>query len=585
MTQPRTLPTVPALTARGVHGAVVSPHALATQAGISVLRAGGTAVDAAIATNAALAVVSSYACGLGGDAFWLVWPGAAADAATGSAGWPGAPSEAGGGAHAGGERRLVALNGSGRSARGATIEAARAAGLTAMPLRGPWTVTVPGAVRSWGDAHARFGRLPWPDLLAPAIELAGGFPASPTWSATIEGAGAVFGTSPGGWSDWAATFRPHGRPWRVGERVRLPALERTLRTLAADGPAAPYTGALAARAAAYLESAGSPIRDVDLADHASTWAEPIRTTYRGVESWTHPPNSCGAIALELLNVLSCFDPPPAWAFGAEGVSDVAWIHVALEAARLGLADRDRFLTDPDAMAADALETLLDRDHAADLAARIPLDARLPVEPRRGPAGGGTIYLAAADRWGGLVSLIESNYAGFGSGLVDPGTGIAYQNRGSFFSLDPSHTNALRPGRRTMHTLTPGMLFRDGRPWIVHGSMGGEIQPQVFAQFVSAGADMGADIATAVAAPRFAADSEAHYGPPSITRLEGRMPDEVARGLAALGHRIDIGGDFDSGFGHEHAIELVREPGQDPGASPSSYAATTDPRSEGIPAAF
>jgi gamma-glutamyltranspeptidase / glutathione hydrolase len=542
---------VPAVSVRGTRGAVTSPHALATQAGLAALRAGGSAVDAAIATNAALAVVTSYMCGLGGDAFWLIWtPG------TG----------------------LEALNGSGRSGAGSSIDAARAAGLGGMPERGPWTVTVPGAVRSWGDAHERHGRLPWRDLFGPAIDLADGFPASETWSDTVERAARVLGTD----TDWARVFRPEGRAWRTGEVVRLPALAGTLRRVAEEGAGVLYEGALAARAAAYLESEGSPLRSGDLAGHRSTWGTPLRVTYRGIEATSHPPNSSGLVALELLQVLGRFDPPPAPAFGPHGLGDVRWVHLVLEAARLAIADRDATLTDPDAMQPGAIAELLDPAHAAMVAARIDPGRTLRPPALATPRGGGTIYLATADASGAAVSLIESNYRGFGSGLVDPATGIAYQNRGAFFSLDPSHVNALAPRKRTMHTLTPGMLFRDGLPWIVHGSMGGEIQPQVFAQFVSAVVDGGRSIADAVAAPRFAADAYRHYAPPGITRLEGGLSPALGDALAAMGHDVVWTPPLSSELGHEHAIELIREEGT---AEPVSFVATADPRSEGLPGAF
>ncbi len=544
---------VPAPLARGANGAVASPHHLASGAGLAVLRSGGTAVDAAIATNAALAVVAGYMCGLGGDALWIIWDQ--------------------------GQQRAHALNGSGRSAAGATIEAARAAGHAEMPVRGPWSVTVPGAIDSWGQAHARFGGRPWADLLMPAIELAEGFPASAAWSSAIESAARVFGTD----GDWARTYRPGGRPWLVGERVRLPALAATLRVLASEGPSAAYTGALAERAATYLDGAGALLRADDFAAHTSDWSEPISTEYRGVTSLSNPPNSCGPIALELLDILSCFDPPAPDRFTERGVGDPRWVHLGLEAARVTLAHRDAFLSDPVAMRPGVLEWLLDRGHAQDVARAIdPEHATQPTATSL-PRGGGTVYLATADRWGGLVSLIESNYAGFGSGLVDPRTGIAYQNRGAFFRLDAGHVNALAPRKRTVHTLTPGMMLRDGRAWIAHGSMGGEIQPQVFAQFVSAVVDGGLDIATAIGAPRWAADVERHLGRPDRTVLEPRFHDEVAAGLEARGHRVTYARPFDSGMGHAHAVEIVQDraaSGNDP-----TFAVATDPRSEGLPTAL
>lgn len=540
-------PLVPAPLARGTRGAVVGPHHLATEAGLSMLRAGGSAVDAAIATNAALAVVTSYMCGLGGDAFWLIWDGQA----------------------------LHALNGSGRSAAAATPEAARSDGLDAMPLRGPWTVTVPGAIRSWGDAHQRFGRLPWGRLFEPAIELAGGFPASDAWTGAIERAATVFGVR----SAWAVVFRPHERAPRVGEIVRLRPLQGTLQRIAAEGPDTAYTGSVARSCVRYLSDFGSPLRAIDFEEHRSDWVHPVVTQYRGATAASHPPNSSGPIALQLLNVLACFRAPARAAFTPEGVADPSWVHLGLEASRLTLAERDAILTDIDAMAPGALERLLDPARARELAAAIDRERATPPAPSLLPAGGGTIYLATADAEGMMVSLIESNYGGFGSGLVDPDTGIAFQNRGAFFTLDPQHANVLAPRKRTLHTLTPGMLFRDGHPWIVHGSMGGEIQPQVYAQFVSSVVDGGVDVATAVAAPRWAADVERHMGPPSVTRLEDPYPAAIAQDLTRRGHNVRRTGPFDSGMGHEHAIELVED------ETGRSYAAATDPRSEGLPATW
>lgn len=546
---PRLPALVPAPLAWGSRGAVVSPHHLATSAGLGVLRAGGSAVDAAIATNAALAVVAGHSCGLGGDAFWLIH-----DPTTGV---------------------VHALNGSGRAAAAATVEAAVAAGHRSMPQRGPWSVTVPGAVHSWGEAHARFGRLAWDALLAPAIELATGFPASPGWVDAVERAAAVFGTD----GDWARTYRPDGRPWRVGETVRLRALEGSLRTLAAEGPRSAYTGTLGARSATYLAERGSPIRVPDLVGHRSDWHEPIATTYRGVTCLSHPPNSCGPVAIETLNILERFEPPPPGAFDGLGVADARWVHLGLEASRLALADRDRWLTDLDAMEPGALGRLLSRERASELAGRIDPERASPVEASDLPAGGGTIYLATADPDGGAVSLIESNYAGFGSGLVDPVTGISYQNRGSFFLLEPGRANSLAPGKRTLHTLTPGMMLRDGTPWVVHGSMGGEVQPQVFAQVVSAMVDGGVDPATAVAAPRWAANVETHLGPPVLTLLESRYRAEVVDGLRARGHEPLVIEPWSSGMGHAHAIELGAD------ATDRWFAAATDPRSEGLPGAW
>ncbi len=556
-----TRPLVPAPLARGGSGAVVAPHHLATTAGLAVLRAGGTAVDAAIATNAALAVVFGEACGLGGDAFWLAW-----DEATG---------------------RQVALNGSGRAPAAADAAALRAGGLASLPYRGPLTITVPGAVRSWGDAHARFGRLPWPDLLAPAIELAAaGFPADDTFVRSVEGSAAVFARELGaGARGFAATYRPHGRPWRAGERVRLPALAATLERLATAGPDDFYAGLLADRQVACLAAAGSLIAAADLAGHASTWEEPLALDYRGATATSHPPNSSGIVALEVLNVLRALEPPSPDAFtpgagGATAGADRRWVHLGIEATKRALADRDRHLSDP-AFVDVPVARLLEAAYGEELARAIdPVRASAPP-PSRAPIGGGTIWLGVVDGAGNAVSLVESNYAGFGSGVVDPATGIAYQNRGAYFSLDPDHPNVLAPGKRTLHTLLPGMLFRDGRPWVVHGSMGGDSQPAIFAQVVSAFVDGGVDPATAVAAPRWSPVPAAHFAPPDVVAAEPRFRAGLLDELAAMGHRIDVAAPFDGSLGHAHAIELV-----DGGpARGGTLAAATDPRSPGLPAAW
>jgi gamma-glutamyltranspeptidase len=551
-------PLVPMPLVRGSHGAVVAPHHLATAAGLAVLRAGGHAVDAAIATNAVLAVVLPFGGGIGGDAFWLIWDEAAG--------------------------RQTALNGSGRAPAAADPARLRASGLATLPNRGPLTITVPGAVRSWGDAHARLGRRSRADILAPAIELArDGFPAWDGFISAVEGILPAIVEAIGGGSGFEQVYRPHGRPWRPGERVRLPALAATLERLAEVGFDDFYDGEIGERQALGLAEAGSSITAADLQAHRSAWTQPIETDYRGTRVTTHPPNSSGIVALELLNILETFEPPPAEAFGPNGVEDARWIHLGIEAAKLAMADRDAWLTDPDFVDIP-VEMLISKDHAADLARLIdPHRAALPPASTL-PRGGGTIYLATVDGDGNAVSLIESNYKGFGSGVVDPATGIHYQNRGSYFSLDPDHPNVLAPGKRTLHTLLPGMLFRAGepRPWIVTGSMGGDAQPQVHAQVVSALVDGAVDIATAVGAPRWFVEGEKHFAPPVNVRAERRFPAEVLDALEALGHPLTRTIPFNGLLGHAHAIELVDG---GPATDDGSLAAATDPRSAGLPAVW
>jgi len=546
---------VPAPLARGLRGAVVAPHHLATSAGLAVLAAGGSAVDAAIATNAVLGVVMPSGCGIGGDAFWLIW-----DAAT---------------------ERQLALNGSGRAPAAADPAAHRKAGLETLPFRGPLAVTVPGAVRSWGDAHARFGRVSRAEVLGPAIDLArDGFAAWNGFASAVEATLPLVVAAMGPGSGFERVYRPLGRPWQPGEVVRLPALAATLERLAEAGFDDFYEGDVAARQCRGLADAGSAIDAADLRDHESTWTEPISTDYRGVRVTTHPPNSSGIVALELLNILETFEPPPAEAFGPSGCADPGWIHLGIEASKLAMADRDYHLTDPE-FADIPTEHLMSKAWAAELAARIdPSRAARPPEATS-PRGGGTIYLATVDADGSAVSLIESNYMGFGSGVVDPETGIHYQNRGSYFSLDPAHPNVLAPRKRTLHTLMPGMLFRAGEtaPWIVTGSMGGDAQPQIHAQVVSALVDGGVDVATAVAAPRWFVEPADHFAPPLEVRAEPRFAPGVLAALAAMGHPVTETEPFDGGLGHAHAIELV-----DGGpANRGSLAAATDPRSAGLPA--
>jgi gamma-glutamyltranspeptidase/glutathione hydrolase len=548
--------------ARGRSGAVVAPHHLATAAGLEILRAGGHAVDAAIAANAVLGVVMPNACGLGGDAFWLIW-----DAASGEDG----------------RGRQHALNGSGRSPGGADAAALRGAGFETMPLRGPGSVTIPGAVRSWGDAHRRFGRLPVPTLLAPAIELAErGFPAWDELIKSVEAAAGSFAEALGSKAPFFAVYRPHRRPWRPGEVIRLPALAGTLRRLAEDGFDAFYEGGLGERQAALLAELGVACGPADFRDHASTWGEPIATTYRGLRVTSHPPNSSGVVALELLNILEQFEPP-ARAFGPEGLRVAAWAHLAIEASKLAMADRDAHLTDPAASDLPIVR-LLDKAHAGMLAALIdPTRASVPGRSTN-PPGGGTAYLAAVDADGNAVSLIQSNYLGFGSGVVDPETGVHYQNRGSYFSLDTEHPNVLAPDKRTLHTLMPGMLFRDGTPgpWIVAGSMGGDAQPQIHAQLVSALIDGDLDIARAVAAPRWFVAPRVHFDPPREVQAESRFEPGLLESLETLGHPVVRLGAFDDAIGQQHAIEIVDG---GPAATGGSVAAVTDPRSAGLPAVW
>ncbi|HEX7951191.1 MAG TPA: gamma-glutamyltransferase family protein [Candidatus Limnocylindrales bacterium] len=538
--------------ARGARGAVVAPHALATAAGLRILAAGGHAVDAAIATNAVLAVVMPNGCGLGGDAFWLVWDEAAGE--------------------------QVGLNGSGWAPAGCDPDRLREQGIDRIPLRGPLPVTVPGAVRSWAEAHRRWGRLSREAVLGPAVEQASvGFPAWVGLIDAVEATSASVAHAPWG-EGFRAVWRPADRPWRPGERVRLPALAGTLTALAADGFDTFYDGALGERLVGGLVRAGAPFALDDLRAYQASWTTPVSTTYRGIRVTSHPPNSSGLVALELLNAMARFAPPSGARFTPAGWSAATWPHVLLEAAKLAYAERDRYLADP-AFVDVPVDRLLSESHAMELAARIS-----PSRADQEPAAcrtlvGGTIYLGVVDPAGNAVSLIQSNASGFGSGVLDPVTGVHFHNRGASFSLDPSHVNVMAPRKRPAHTLLPGMLFREGerRPWIVAGSMGGDIQPQIHAAFVSAVVDAGADIGTAVAAPRVTVEPDGWLAAPTRVLADGSLAPGVEADLVALGHTV-ARVPYDGSLGHEHAIELV-----DGGpAAGGSLAAATDPRSAGLP---
>ena len=520
-----------------------------------MLAAGGHAVDAAIATNAVLGVVMPSGCGIGGDAFWLVWDEAAGE--------------------------QVALNGSGRA------PAARNRAGAPRPRAGPDPAPRP-ARRSPCPARsapgrtpiARWGRLSRDAVLAAAIEQAdAGFPAWDALAVGIERTAASLGNEP-----WSAGFRgvwqPGGRRYRAGDLVRLPALAATLRILADEG-----FDAYLRRRARRTDRAG-PGGGRRAVLRARTFA---RTTRSGPRRSTPPTAACASRRIRRTAAASSPSrsstcsagsaPPDGARFDGRGWSDAGWLHRQLEAAKLAFADRDAFLADP-AFRDVPVDRLLGTDHAATLAARIDPARADPAPPAARILVGGTIYLAVVDAEGNAVSLIQSNAAGFGSGVLDPDTGVHFQNRGSSFSLDPASPNVLEPGKRPAHTLMPGMLFREGerRPWVVAGSMGGDIQPQIHVQLVSAMVDGGADIATAVAAPRVVVEPAGPHHPPVAVVTDGELAPGVADGLIRIGHDLSRVG-YDGGLGHEHAIELV-----DGGpAAGGTLAAATDPRSFGQPA--
>jgi gamma-glutamyltranspeptidase/glutathione hydrolase len=501
-------------------GCVASPHYLASSIGLSVLAGGGNAIDAAVATSLTLGVVAPYMCGYGGDLFAMIW-----------------------------QDELHCYNGSGRSASAATPDAVRTAtGSDTMPVIGPHSVTVPGAVEGWFTLLERFGTRSFADLAATALTYArDGFPLS---SGVVQ---AFRGTADGYSEDWGAEWRStYGD---VGTVLRQPDLARTIETLCAHGPNAYYRGPIAEAIAETVQRFGAFITPDDMAAHEGDWVEPLSTTYRDVEIYELGPNTQGVAALEALNIVEGLD------LGAPESGHRH--HVLIEAIKLALADRDRYVTDPNHMTIDPAE--LASKARADRR-RGEIDVARASTPTPGRAAvGGTIYLCAADERGMLVSLIQSNYKGFGSGVTVPGWGINLQNRGSHFSLDPGHVNVLAPRKRTLHTLVPAMAFKGGRPWLVFGSMGGDGQVQTHLQLLTRVIDDGGDIQDAIDAPRWVVSPDDW----SLS-AESRFALDALDDLEQRGHALTRVGSYNNLMGHAHAIEIL----------PRGYAAATDPRAEG-----
>ncbi len=524
----------------GTRGVVAAPHHAAARAGLRMLEQGGSAVDAAVAANAVLGVVYPHMAGPGGDLFCLLWDAAA--------------------------RRLEGLNASGRAAAAATIDFYRSRGHETIPIRGPLAaLTVPGAVDGWGVLHGRLGRLPFGDVLQPAIELAAeGFPVPESlaaWTASSEHELRLDPTT-------EATFRPEGRPLRMGERLATPALAATLRQVAAHGPDALYRGPLAEQVCRYLNERDGPLSPADFAAHRSDWVEPISAPYRGYTAYQLPPNTQGVNALQMLRVADGYD------VAGLGDGSAAYVHTLAEAARLVLEDRDRYVTDP-AFADVPVDWLLSDERVGEI--------RGQIDPRRRPAldgsareGGDTCYLCTVDRDGNAVSLIQSVFYDFGSAVVAGETGLLLQNRGSFFSLDPDHPNCLEPGKRTLHTLIPAMLFADGEPALVYGAMGGDGQPQTQLALITRMVDFGYDVQRAVEAPRWLYGRT--WGARSVAlSLEAGLGQEMASALAAMGHDVRVLPDWSDSFGHAQGIRIDRRQGV--------YWGAADPRSDGAALAW
>jgi gamma-glutamyltranspeptidase/glutathione hydrolase len=515
---------------------VSTSHPLAAQAGVRVLQQGGNAVDAAIAAAAAMTIVEPVSNGLGSDAFAIVWDGA----------------------------RLHGLNASGPAPAAWTPEyfARRHPASAAPPMRGIDSVTVPGAVRGWASLSERFGRLPFAALMAPAIEIAQrGFAVPPVVQQKWAAATPLLHALPG----FAETFLPRGRAPEIGELFRFPAAARALRAIAESRGEALYTGEVAEALVAFARAQGGSLAAEDLAGYRPQWVEPISRDYRGYTLHEIPPNGQGIVALIALGILERFDlaslPP----------DSPACHHLQIEAMKLAFADVYRHCAELEAMTVTPAQ-LLDDAYLA-TRARLVDPARAQAFGHGNPVRGGTIYLTAADERGMMVSFIQSNYMGFGSGCVEPGFGLSLQNRGHGFSLDPASPNVVAPRKRPFHTIIPAFLTKDGAPVMSFGVMGGNMQPQGHVQTLVRMIDHRQGPQAACDAPRW------RFNAGRNLNVEAAMPEATMAGLAALGHEIDPIDDSYQDFGAGQFIWRLGDPAVE------GYVAASDPRRDGQAAGY
>jgi gamma-glutamyltranspeptidase/glutathione hydrolase len=498
----------------GKDAMVVSPHHLATEAGARILEQGGNAFDAAVAVSAALAVVYPHMTGLGGDSFWLTY-------------------------HAG-EGRVRGYNASGRSGYRATLQAYGEQ--SSIPSRGiPSIITVPGMVDGWEAIHSAYGSLPWGEVLSPSIVYAeGGFPMTADQHRNAaEHLDMLLLTV-----ETAAAYAPFGQAPAPGTTFRQPMMAAVLRRIAEKGKEDFYRGETAKEITRFLQRNGGLLGMDDFSDHHGDWVEPLTGSYRGYTVCQMPPNSQGFAGIMAMNILEPFD------LSALGHGTYEYYHLCVEALKLSFRDRDAYLTDP-AFHTVPLERLLDKGYAAQLAASIEL-SRASVQAEPEPKGSDTAYAAVVDRDGNAVSFIQSLYFEFGSGVVAGNTGILLQNRGSFFSLDPRHVNALEPAKRTFHTLMPAMALRDGKPSILYGTQGGEGQPQTQTALLTRIVDFGMDPQKAIDEPRWVWGRTWGEATREL-KVESRIAPQVRQRLEAAGHVVRTVKEWDGVMGHAHAI--------------------------------
>jgi len=521
---------------------VATSHPLAAQAGLRMLAAGGNAVDAAVATAAVMTLVEPCSNGLGSDAFCLVWDG----------------------------QRLHGLNGSGTAPRAWNLdyfERKLGQGARSLPQRGWDTVTVPGAVATWAALSERLGKLRFEDLMAPAIEVAERGYAVPVvvadkWAAAARVPDLV--SQPG----FAEMFLPHGRAPRVGERISFPGAARGLQAIARTRGQALYGGEIGEALVRQAAAQGGAMTLDDLASYQPQWVEPIGQDYRGYRLNEIPPNGQGIAALIAVGILQHFD------VASLGADSVAAQHLQIEAMKLAFADVYRYVAEPASMQVSAADML----SPAYLAERARLiDFKRAQAFEAGTSGdvhrrGGTIYLTAADEAGMMVSFIQSNYLGFGSGVVVPEYGVSLQNRGHGFSLDPASPNVVAPGKRPFHTIIPAFLTKDGQPVMSYGVMGANMQPQGHMQTLVRMLDFAQNPQAACDAPRW------RFNQGLSINVEAQMNPSVVQGLQALGHQVDVIQDSYQDFGAGQFIWRLGD------SSSDGYVAASDPRRDGLVAA-
>jgi len=514
-------------------GIVATSHYLASQAGAQILAKGGTAIDAAIAANAVLGVTDPMSNGMGGDLFLIYW-----DAKSG---------------------KLYGLNSSGWAPRKLSVEFLAKQGITSMPGDGIHSVTVPGAVEGWSQAHQRFGRLPWKDLFPPAIYYAEhGFAVPEIVHGYWLGEEAKLQKT----SESRKVFLPGGKVPELGAIFSNPDLSKALRLVAGQGRDAFYKGEIAKAIISTSASFGGTMQPDDLSDFSAEWVDPISIDYRGWKIYELPPNVQGMAALEMLNIMSTFQPD---AGGPQGTPE---LHKKIEAMKLAYADLYRYNADPK-FAKVPVQGLLSREYAAQRAALInPNKANCNPGPGS-PATSDTVYLAAVDKDGNIASLIQSNYSEFGSGIVVSGMGFALQNRGALFVLDPSHPNALQPRKRPFHTIIPAFM-EQGDVHIGFGIMGGPNQPLAHAQFVSNLVDYGMNIQAALEAPRFTVSDNTVS---CDVVIESRIKPEVLQALRDKGHNLTVHKEYSVSMGRGQVVMHNSKTGMNSGAS--------DPRADGV----